>query len=193
MRRTRDQEIIDFLQEWTAADTLQIAAALCRERGGLRYAQQRLKRLHDAGQVKRWRQGPWQPWIYYTGRQAQLEHRRLITAWHVALLTGPGQILDYHREMVIGPVRADAYHAYLIGRQVHLLLLEVQTEARPPDWGKYRALYTARHKWERIFPEFPAVIVISGRRWTVPEGLPFRAEMLGTEAGEWTKILFDSV
>lgn len=119
-------------------------------------AKRRLKRIYEAGKVKRTREHVGAPYIYYIGNKLKnWEHRLKITDFYVEYQP---YITNWHLEAIIADLRADCLLDMQIYSRKFLIALEAVLEG-VADIEKYEELYLSK-KWVNILPVFPIVCVL---------------------------------
>ena len=109
----RDRRVLTYLDALGCLDTDQVKA-LCFSGfdGGLRKAQQRMKRLTDLGRVNRLRPSLDAPYAYFTGeRPVQIEHviaRNWVYLWLVSRCSSWEKVEGWYPEEDHGILRCDA-------------------------------------------------------------------------------------
>lgn len=121
---------------------------------------------------------------YYT-KGGQINHKKKVVDFYVALLEGPGEILEFIPEYIVGNVRADAFIAYAVNGVVKLYFLEVQLSNTKPDLEKYERL-KLNGDWE--LEQFPLVVIVSRLNYHLKSDIVDFVQ-LPIDLTGWEKIL----
>lgn len=156
--RDKEKQVLEFIEKFKVATTDTLAELFYPS---LRYAQQRLKKMHDSKLIKRDRDHFTSQYYYFTQRPKQLRHSLLLTNFYREL-NRIANIEFFDNEFVIEHVRADALVAYSLQGKGYVAFIEVQIANMPLDIGKYEKLYRAE-LYKKYFPVFPLIIAITDK------------------------------
>lgn len=162
MLTARDTRVIDFLEEFKAADTSTIQSMFFSSR---RVALNRLTGLVNAREIKRERYSVSLEYVYYIKRPTQLKHCVTVSA-QVAKFCKSRNVVCYKSEPKLGSVRPDAMIGYIDHGVEKVALLEVELSNKGLDIEKYHRFEQSERK--AIFPDRPRIIVITDRGFIQP-------------------------
>lgn len=179
----RDRKIIEFVTEFKAAYSWHVERIFFRHhKQGQRQANRTLRKLWQAGEIKRTKDQYADRNIYYIGSRHQLRHKLLIASVYARLMDfGP---VEFKREYCVGTYQTDAFARFRHDGREYLYFVEVQISHEPVDIQKYERILAARLWSERVFPR---VLVVSDRRQEVRS--PVRLVQVKTDFSNWEEVI----
>jgi len=121
-------------------------------------AKRRLKKIYQAGEVKRTREHVGAPYVYYVENKLKnWDHSLRITDFYIK---HEPYIVNWHLEAIIGNLRADCLLDIEIHSRRYLIALEAELRG-VADVKKYEDLYLSG-EWQKYIPVFP-IVCISGK------------------------------
>jgi hypothetical protein len=188
----KDEAIISFIMKFGAVDSFQIAQIFYRGKSQSEVlARAHLNKIAKAKETlieKSKERNPFSGRFDYYLKAGQVNHKKKIVDFYIALLHGPGEILEFTPEYTIGDIRADAFIAYQYGAgplPIRLYFLEVQLSNIKPDLKKYERLKLSG-EWEPN--KFPTVVIVSRVNFRLKSDL-IDFYQLPITLNEWEKIL----
>ena len=178
----RDRKIVEFVTEFKAVYSWHVEQVFFRRhKEGQRQANRTLRKLWQAGEIKRTKDLYTDRNIYYVGNRHQLRHKLLITSVYARMTSF--ELVEFIREYMVGTCQADAFARFRHGGREYLYFVEIQISHEPVDIGKYEKILTARLWPERVFPR---VLVVSDRRQEVKS--PVRIVQVKTDFSNWEEV-----
>ena len=178
----RDRRIIDFVHEYRAVYSWHVQKIFFRwHKHGQRQANRTLRKLWQAGEIKRTKDLYTDRNIYYVGNRHQLQHKLLITSVYARMTSF--ELVEFIREYMVGTYQADAFARFRHEGREYLYFVEIQISHEPVDIGKYEKILVARLWPERVFPR---VLVVSDRRQEVKS--PVRIVQVKTDFSNWEEV-----
>lgn len=178
----RDREVIEFVTEFRAVYSRHVQRLFFyRHKQGQRQANRTLRKLWQAGELRRTKDQYTDRLIYYVGNRHQLRHKLLITSVYVRLLDHDLQ--EFRREYCIGAYQTDAFCRFRHSGREYLYFVEVQISHQPVDVEKYEKIAAARLWPERVFPR---VLLVSDRRQKIQS--PVRVVQIKTDFSNWEEV-----
>lgn len=185
----KDEAIISFIMKFGAVDSKQIAEIFYHDKSQSEVlARTHLNKIAKSKETlieKSKERNPFSGRFDYYIKPGQINHKKKIVDFYIALKNGPGEILEFTPEYSIGDMRADAFIGYLHEGIVKLYFLEVQLSNKAPDIKKYEQLKLSG-EWKR--KEFPTVVIISRLNFRLKSDLIDFYQLPITLEG-WEKIL----
>ncbi len=169
MITTRDQNILNFLEEFHVATSSQIHRLYFAETI-TRNSRSRLQKLTEQGFVKRTRSTINNDFAYYLERKSLLQqlHHDLIRAELYATMKQIYEILEWHNEFTIDHIRPDALTYIRNKGVVYPVLVEVHL-SNQFDFDKYKMDFLP------VFGVRPIVIICTDRPLKLPQiGVKFK-------------------
>lgn len=121
-------------------------------------AKRRLRKIYQAGEVKRTREHVGAPYVYYVEKKLKnWDHRLKITDFYIK---HEPYIVNWNLEAIIGNLRADCLMDIEIYSKRYLIALEVELTGTA-NIKKYEDLYLSG-EWQKYIPVFP-IVCVSGR------------------------------
>lgn len=171
----RDRRIVAAVGEWGSLSSEQVAALLfAPTHSGLVKAQQRLKRLHDAGRLSRCRPDAGMGYVYHVGKKSgQMEHRVCLNwarLWLTRRLVSWERLEKWEYEPDYGPVRPDGFAAArnTVTKGYRFMFVEMDRDAGDNAFdkvGKYTRLYATGgcrgEWWANLTDRWPATLVVT--------------------------------
>lgn len=210
----RDSQIVSLVQARRALTADQVAALMFPGQAGLRKAQQRLKRLHDAGRLERSRLSADSAYCYHLGKRAgRLDHLvalNWVYVWFSRRLPSWEVLERWEYEPDYRILRPDAFAAAKNRFTGECRFWFIELDRSENAWDKV-ALYNRLYQsdgyggawWVRYAKRFPAVLCVTDRasrlsviRQAVKNdnvsGLEFDVKLLGEvrrEVAQWRSRL----
>lgn len=157
----RDLELLELLKNCKCADTTSLSNIFFN--GSLRAAQNRLKKLQDAGELRAYRENILAQNIYYTNRRpTNIKHAIKVTQFIAELNKLGIEIIKYKVPYKIANIIADGLLIVKVNGEVKILFLEVEL-MKYFNLSKYQELYYSR-AWKDVFPVFPNIVVVTDKK-----------------------------
>ena len=178
----RDQDILNFIQEFHVATTNQIHKLFFAP-SNYRYCTQRLKFLTDSSHIKKTRSTIDNCNAYYIDRKPAQVHHDLIRTELYTNMKQRYKILEWHNEMTVGNIRPDAF-AYINDYGIVFpVFIEIHLNNKF-DFDKYME-FVKNNDLRSMFGIIPRVIICTDRQVTIPNiGIRFKVigiDMSGLE------------
>lgn len=154
MLTTRDNDVVEFLNEYKIASTDTISEILFPS---LSACQKRLKVLSDNQKVFRMRDSINQQYLYYTKKPKQLKHSLLVTDFYREL-SKRAYVRSFIIERQFDYIRPDSVFAY----NGYLAFLEVEISHKGLDIVKYERFKNSLD-YKKFFPVFPKIFVVTDK------------------------------
>lgn len=156
----RDQEILNFLNEYKCANTSTIANIFFN--GSKRPCTRRLKNLREHGFIKSSQDFVCLEQIHYINKKpTQIKHSTIVTNFIGELYKNNIEILKTKLEFKIDNVRSDLLLVCKVDGKTKIFFIEV-CNTKKFDINKYIKLKN-NNNWKEYFPIFPSIIVISNK------------------------------
>jgi hypothetical protein len=173
---SRDYKIIDFIHEFKAVDSSQIARIFCSgQKQALRTANRLLGRYitnPEETEIYRQRISQTDKFIYYVGKPVQLWHKLLVSEFYTNTARTDQTFFGnfyFKREFSIFGLKSDGFIEINRFRKKFFFFLEIQLSHLPPDIRKYEKLIGQNLPWKdstgRII--FPRIVVVSPTKWDI--------------------------
>lgn len=182
-----DLEVIDFLKNYRCATTSTLAEAFY---GSRRYAQHRLKQLHDDyKEVKRERENINKEYYYWIPgfKPKQMKHSLILTKFYAEVYKHGLDIKVFRKAFKSHDIMPDGFIAYEYKGKTYLNFIEIQLSPRP-DIEKYNK-YLHLGKWKEKYPVFPRVILISNRRISLEQKIDYKLIQIREDLSDADKLL----
>ena len=156
----RDNQIIEFLQNYKIANTSTIANIFFN--GSKRPCTRRLKHLKEHGFINSSQEFVCLEMVHYIGRRpTQIIHSTIVTNFIGELHKNNIEVLKSKVEFKIDNVRSDLLLVCKVDGKTKIFFIEV-CNTKKFDLNKYTKL-KQNNKWKEYFPIFPSIIVISNK------------------------------
>lgn len=153
----RDEEIINFLNEFKCATTTTISELFFN--GSKRPTTRRLKHLREHGFIKSSQEYVSIEQVHYINKKPkQIKHTTICSSFY-SLFNQENNIVKSRIEFKIGNVRSDLL---IVTEEPKIYLIEI-CNTKAFDLNKYINLKRSM-EWKKYFPVFPDIIVVSDKK-----------------------------
>jgi hypothetical protein len=167
----RDQNVINFLEEFHAATSKQIHRLFYKTSG--QYSRIRLKYLCDENIIRRAKSTIDNSYAYYIGNKPPQLHHDLIRSELYTAIKNKHDLLEWHNEATVGNIRPDAL-AYIKNAGIVFPIMAEVHLSNKFDFDKYKM------DFKPLFGINPRVIICTDREVKLPV-LPVKFKVVGLD------------